>query len=105
MGSAGQKGVSASEGPTVRPSMIKIRNDVVREKLEVSELGGKLKEARLRWCGRVHWREKRCVKKEGGEVEDREEKEGKTEEEMEILYQGGYGVIIVHAEEAVDRKR
>ena len=39
----------------------RVRNETVRETLKVGELGGKLREARLRWYGHVHRREEDYV--------------------------------------------
>ena len=60
----------------------RLRNEEIRERLGVTELGAKLREARLRWMGHVCRREDNYVGKRVERTSDWKKEERKTEEKM-----------------------
>ena len=55
----------------------RVRNEEVRKKLCVGEISGKMREARLRWCGHVYRREETYVGKRVGRMKIGKAKRGR----------------------------
>ena len=60
----------------------RLRNEEIRERLGVTKLEAKLREARLRWMDHVYRREDNYVGKVSGKTSDWKKEERKTEEKV-----------------------